>query len=196
MKIREIMTIDPICLRPDQTVGEAAIIFMEHKIDGAPVVNGNRELIGLFTKTHIYRVVNGDRDFDRPVAQMMSTDLLVGHPDDEFGDVVNATVPRLPVVDDRGRVVGICTRGDIAKAFFDSYQNISLELDAIINSAHNVIVSIDHNGFIKVWNAAAERILGSKASEVSGRHIQDVLPESDLTRVIDIGTAEPLKGSV
>jgi len=193
MKIREIMTPDPITLHPDQTVGEAAIIFMEHKIDGAPVVDGNGELIGLFTKTHIYRVVNGDRDFDRPVAQMMSTDLLIGHPEDEFGDVVNATVPRLPVVDDRGRITGICTRGDIAKAFFDSYQNISLELDAIINSAHNVIVSIDDKGLIKVWNAAAERILGYKAAEVKGRHIQDVLPESDLTRVIDSGVVEPLR---
>ena len=182
MKIREIMTIDPICLRPDQTVGEAAIIFMEHKIDGAPVVNGNRELIGLFTKTHIYRVVNGDRDFDRPVAQMMSTDLLVGHPDDEFGDVVNATVPRLPVVDDRGRVVGICTRGDIAKAFFDSYQNISLELDAIINSAHNVIVSIDHNGFIKVWNAAAEESWALKPPRSVGVISKMSCPRATLPR--------------
>lgn len=193
MKIQDIMTPNPITLRPDITVGEAAIIFVEHKIDGAPVVDDNGVLIGLFTKSHIYRVVNGDRNFDRPVGQMMTTQLWTGHPEDKFGDVVNATVPRLPVVDEQGRVVGICTRGDIAKAFFDSYQDISVELDAIINSAHNVIVSIDQEGMIKVWNAAAERILGDKASDVIGRHIQDILPESDLTSIIHKGVPEPLK---
>ena len=193
MKIRDIMTFDPITLHPDQTVGEAAIIFMENKIDGAPVVNEKGQLIGLFTKSHVYRVVNGDRDFDRHVSQMMSTELITGRPEDEFSDVVDATVPRLPVVNEQGLVVGICTRGDIAKAFFDSYQNISLELDVIINSAHNVIVSVDHNGLIKVWNRAAERIFGEKATDVIGRHIQEILPDSDLTNVIHTGIAEPLK---
>ncbi|MDD4774974.1 MAG: sigma 54-interacting transcriptional regulator [Syntrophomonas sp.] len=193
MKIRDIMTPDPITFRPDMTVGEAAMVFVAHKIDGAPVVDENSKLIGLFTKSHIYRVVNGDRDFNRTVGQMMTTALLTGKPDDNFSDVVNATVPRLPVIDDQGVVVGICTRGDIAKAFFDSYQDISVELDAIINSAHNVIVSIDQEGLIKVWNAAAERILGDKAADVIGRHIQDVLPESDLTNIIHSGVAEPLK---
>ncbi|NLN86015.1 MAG: sigma 54-interacting transcriptional regulator [Syntrophomonadaceae bacterium] len=193
MKIRDIMTLDPITLRPDQTVGEAAIIFMENKIDGAPVVNENGELIGLFTKSHVYRVVNGDRDFDRLVSQMMSTELRTGRPEDEFSDVVNSTLPRLPVVNEHGLVVGMCTRGDIAKAFFDSYQNISLELDVIINSAHNVIVSIDQNGLIRVWNRAAERNFGEKATDVIGQRIQDILPESDMTNVIHTGIAEPLK---
>ncbi len=193
MKISEIMTPDPISLRPEQTIGEAAIIFMEKQIDGAPVVDEDGKLIGLFTKSHVYRAINGDREFDRPVSLMMTTDLLVGHADDEFGEVVNASVPRLPVVDDHNRVVGIVTRGDIAKAFFNSYQNISLELDAIINSAHNIIVSIDEKGMIKVWNEAAERLFGDKAADVVGKYIQDVLPESDLINIISTGIAEPLK---
>lgn len=193
MKISKIMTPDPITLEPDLTIGEAAIIFMEKQIDGAPVVDEEGKLIGLFTKSHIYRAINGDREFDRPISTMMTTDLLVGHADDEFGEVVNASVPRLPVVDDQNRVVGIVTRGDIAKAFFDSYQNISLELDAIINSAHNVIVSIDEKGMIKVWNESAQRSFGDKASEVVGKYIQDVLPESDLINIIYTGVAEPLK---
>ncbi|MCX6826873.1 MAG: sigma 54-interacting transcriptional regulator, partial [candidate division Zixibacteria bacterium] len=130
---------------------------------------------------------------DRKIATMMTRDLLTGHPDDEFGEVVNACVPRLPIVDEDMRVVGIVTRGDIAKAFFNSYQNISLELDTIINAAHNLIVSIDEKGMIKVWNASAERLLGRKASEVIGKSILAVLPTSDLMDVIQKGVVEPLK---
>ncbi|MCX5780176.1 MAG: sigma 54-interacting transcriptional regulator [Firmicutes bacterium] len=193
MKLREIMTPDPITLRPDQTIGEAAIIFMQKQIDGAPVVDADGKLIGLITKSHVYRVFNSDKDIDRKIATMMTRDLLTGHPDDEFGEVVNASVPRLPIVDEDMRVVGIVTRGDIAKAFFNSYQNISLELDTIINAAHNVIVSIDEKGMIKVWNASAERLLGRKASEVIGKNIQAVLPTSDLMDIIQKGVVEPLK---
>ena len=193
MKVREIMTSDPLTLTPNQTVGEAAIIFMDKKIDGAPVLDENRKLVGLFTKSHIYRVINNGMGMNTKVEDLMTRDILTGHPDDEFGEVVNPTVPRLPVVDETGRVVGIITRGDIAKAFFDSYRNISLEYDTIINSAHNMIVSVDEKGMIKIWNSSAARLLGRKAEDVIGKHILEILPTSDLLDIIKTGKVEPLK---
>jgi len=193
MKVRDIMTPYPMTVGPEQTVGEVAMLFMENKIDGIPVADVSGRLIGLFTKSHIFRVINSDGDLNRKVGEMMTTNLLVGHADDEFGEVVDATVPRLPVVDEDGRIVGILTRGDIAKAFFNSYNNISLELDTIINSAYNLIVSIDEKGLIKVWNQSAEKLLGRKAEDVIGRSIQDILPTSDLMDIMKTGRVEPMK---
>ncbi len=193
MKVRDIMTPDPITLNPDQKIGEALNIFIENQFDGAPVVDENGRLIGLFTKSHIYRAINNHMGLDTRIEALMTREILTGFADDEFDEVVNPYVPRLPVVDEKGCVVGIATRGDIAKAFFNSYQNISLELDTIINSAHNVIVSINEEGKIKVWNAMAEKLLGGKAEEVIGKKINEVLPTSDLMNVIENGIAEPLK---
>jgi len=193
MKVRDIMTPDPITIGPQHTVGEAAKLFMDKKIDGIPVTDDSGRLIGLFTKSHVYKVINGDGKLDRTVGEMMTTDLLTGRADDEFGAVVGPFVPRLPVVDEDGRVVGILTRGDIAKAFFNSYNNISLELDTIINSAYNLIVSVDAAGTIKVWNRSAERLLGRKAEDVIGRDIQEILPTSDLIDIIQTGRVDPMK---
>ncbi len=193
MKIREIMTPNPLTLTPDQTVGEVVSIFMDNKFDGAPVLDENGKLIGLFTKSHIYRAINSGMNLKTKVKELMTRDILTGHPDDEFGEVVNPTVPRLPVVDADGNVVGIITRGDIAKAFFNSYRNISIEYDTIINSAHNMIVSVDENGIIKIWNSSAARLLGRQADDVIGQSIVDVLPTSDLMDVIETGEVEPLK---
>jgi PAS domain S-box len=187
------MTPDPLTLSPQQTVGDAAVIFMEKKFDGAPVLDDNGKLVGLFTKSHVYRVINSGMDMNTKIEDLMTREILTGHPEDEFGEVVNPTVPRLPVVDDNGRVVGIITRGDIAKAFFYSYRNISLEYDTIINSVHNMIVSVDDNGIIKIWNASAERLLGRNAEDVIGKKILEVLPTSDLMDVITTGRVEPLK---
>jgi PAS domain S-box-containing protein/TyrR family helix-turn-helix protein len=193
LKVLEIMTPNPMTLRPEQTVGEAAVLFMEKQIDGAPVIDENGKLIGLLTKSHIYRIINGDKNMNRKVADMMTRDILTGHPEDEFGEVVNAAVPRLPVVDEDNRVVGIITRGDIAKAFFNSYQKIFQELDTIINAAHNLIVSIDEKGMIKVWNESAERLLGRRAADVIGKSILEILPTSDLMDIVETGRIEPLK---
>ncbi len=138
---------------------------MQRQFNGAPVVDEDGKLIGLFTKSHVYRVINNCLDMNTPIASLMTTDILTGHADDEFDQVVNPYVPRFPVVDENNHFIGIITRGDIAKAFFNSYQKISLELDTIINSAHNVIVSIDEKGIIKVWNSSAERLLGGKSEK-------------------------------
>ena len=187
------MTSNPVCLSVDQTIGEAAVIFLDNQFDGAPVVDEKGKLIGLLTKSHVFRAIKRHLDMDTRIEDLMSRDILTGSVDDEFGEVVNMYIPRLPVVDETGQVVGIITRGDIAKAFFTSYQNISLELDTIINSAHNIIVSIDDKGMIKVWNASAERLLGGRADDVIGKNILEVLPTSDLIDVIKSGTVEPLK---
>ena len=193
MKVFEIMTPNPMTLRPEQTVGEASVLFMEKQIDGAPVIDEDGKLVGLLTKSHIYRVINGDKDMNRKIADMMTRDVYTGRPEQEFGKVVNAAVPRLPVVDEDNRVVGIVTRGDIAKAFFNSYHTISQELDTIINAAHNLIVSIDEEGIIKVWNKSAERLLGRKAEDAIGKSILEVLPTSDLMDIMETGKVEPLK---
>ena len=193
MLLKEMMTSNPVCLSVDQTVAEAAVIFLDNQFDGAPVVDESGKLIGLFTKSHVFRAMKQQMDLHTRVEDLMTREIITGRADDDFGEVVNPFIPRLPVVDETGRVVGIITRGDIAKAFFNSYQNISLELDAIINSAHNIIVSINEKGMIKVWNASAERLLGRKAEDVIGKSINEVLPTSDLIDVIESGKVEPLK---
>ncbi|MGI6434742.1 MAG: sigma 54-interacting transcriptional regulator [Syntrophomonadaceae bacterium] len=193
MRIHEIMTRGPILLRPEQTLAEVLQIFMENKIDGAPVVDHNDQLIGLITKSHIYRTAAKSMDDSIRVEELMTRDVFAGHPEDQFEDVVTPMVPRLPVIDDDNKVIGMLTRGDIANAFFNSYQNISSELDTIINSTHNMIISIDKHGKIKVFNRAAERLLEIKAEDVVGKPIREVLPSSRLIEVMQGGQAEPLQ---
>ncbi|MDD2585864.1 MAG: sigma 54-interacting transcriptional regulator [Syntrophomonadaceae bacterium] len=192
MKLREMMTPNPLTLSPNQKISEAAIIFMENKVDGAPVLDENRKLVGLFTKSHIYRVINSHMDMSMKVEDLMTREILTGHPDDKFDEVITPQVPRLPVVDETG-VVGMICRGDIAKAFFNSYRNISLELDTIMNSTHNMIVSVDEQGMVKVFNRSAEKLLCIKAAEVIGKNILEILPNSGLMDVINTGKVEPLQ---
>ena len=53
--VKEVM-VDPISIRPDATVGDAARLMMEHKIGCLPVLENDR-LVGIVTETDMLQVV-------------------------------------------------------------------------------------------------------------------------------------------
>lgn len=52
LTIREIMTKEVVSVRPDQTVDDAALLLLGHRIGGLPVVREG-ELVGIITETDI-----------------------------------------------------------------------------------------------------------------------------------------------
>ena len=57
IKIKEVMTKDPITILFDDTVEEAAEVLLDNKLSGAPVVNNEGELVGVITQADIFRVL-------------------------------------------------------------------------------------------------------------------------------------------
>jgi acetoin utilization protein AcuB len=55
--VSEIMTADPVTVSPDDTIGEAAQLMLNHMISGLPVVNHQGELVGIITESDIFRLV-------------------------------------------------------------------------------------------------------------------------------------------
>lgn len=192
MKMRDVMTTEPVLLEPGQTIRDATRIFLERSIDGAPVVDEQRHILGLFTKSHIYRALYNDTDLSTPIEDVMTLNIWAGHPEDEVESQLEPTVGRVPVVDD-DQVVGMITRTDLAKVFFNQLQMVSVELDAILNSTHNMIVSVNKDAEVHVFNAAAERYLGCTVEEVRGKHINNFFPTSRLPEVMQSGQAELLE---
>ena len=66
-------------------------------------------------------------------------------------------------------------------------------LENLIGSAGKVIVGVDTNRNICVWNSEAEKIFGYKASEVIGRDVSAIIPRdwreqrSDLVKKVVSG---------
>jgi len=57
LQIKQIMTRDPITVEPDLTVEEAAQLFLEHKISGAPVVDKKGVICGVITSSDVHRLL-------------------------------------------------------------------------------------------------------------------------------------------
>ncbi|MGD2097616.1 MAG: CBS and ACT domain-containing protein [Desulfobacterales bacterium] len=57
IRVKGIMTKDPITVPPDYTVEETARVLLENKISGAPVQDKNGKVIGTITQTDLFRVL-------------------------------------------------------------------------------------------------------------------------------------------
>ena len=119
MKVREIMTENPACCTPEQTVREAARLMAQNDCGSIPVVEENsRRLLGVVTDRDLaIRVLAEGRGPDTTVREAMTPDPVTCSPDDDVDKVerlmAERQVRRIPVVEN-GRVVGVVAQADLA----------------------------------------------------------------------------------
>lgn len=63
---------------------------------------------------------------------------------------------------------------------------------AILDTALDAILSIDHNGLIQEWNAAAQRIFGYRREQVLGKLVDDLIIPKSLLEIYSDGVANYL----
>jgi IMP dehydrogenase len=110
------MIVDPVTLPKDATVRQARALMSQHKIGGIPVVSGDKKLLGIVTNRDLRFVT----DLDRTLGSVMTSENLITAP---MGtDLAEAErllqdykVEKLPIVDNKGILVGLITFKDIEK---------------------------------------------------------------------------------
>ena len=110
------MIYDPVTISKENTVGDALNLMRENKIGGIPVVDGNNILIGIVTN----RDLRFQRDMMRRIEEVMTPgDRLITTHSTELSHasevLLNSKIEKLPVVDDKGHLVGLITYKDITK---------------------------------------------------------------------------------
>ena len=111
------MIYDPVTIHKEATVRDALGLMKEYHIGGIPVVDNDRKLVGIVTN----RDLRFERDLDRPISQVMTTENLVTTTQstnlEEAADILQRhKIEKLPVIDSDGHLVGLVTYKDITKA--------------------------------------------------------------------------------
>ncbi len=57
LKVSEIMTPKPVSVSPDATISQAAQLMLDNKISGIPVVDKDKNVVGIITESDIFRLV-------------------------------------------------------------------------------------------------------------------------------------------
>lgn len=183
--VKDVMTKTVLKLHKHWTIKEAAQLFVERLIDGAPVVDDKGKVLGLFTKTHLMKCLG--KPLDTTVETLMNRNVITINQSMPLEEALSIPVGRLPVVNDQGVMVGWLTRTDLANSFMAQYQDAIERLAAVMDSTFNAIIAIDEMGNITTFNAAAERLWGIDALEVLGGAITDLFPNVKLLDVLRTG---------
>ena len=124
MNVSEIMTQNPACVTPSDSIQTCAKQMVDCNCGVLPVIDNpqNKKLIGVVTDRDIVtRVIATGMDCAKATAQnaMTSAKLWMVKPNDSVDKVIEAMeqgqVRRIAVVDDNQQLVGIVSTADIVK---------------------------------------------------------------------------------
>ena len=144
MKAKDVMTTGVVVVSPDMTVQDVAKVLLDHHISGAPVVDGNGEILGIVSEGDLLRrsEIGTDRRrsswwlwFFGDMARLAEeytvshtnhvTDVMTKSPitvdqDAELSTVADILetnhIKRVPVLAD-GKLAGIISRANLLRAF-------------------------------------------------------------------------------
>jgi CBS domain-containing protein len=144
--VADVMSRDPITVKPQTPIKEAIKILAEQRISGLPVVDDAGKLVGVISQTDLLWQETGvepplyitfldsviylenparheqelHKALGQTVGEVMSSDPITVTPDQPLRKAAKLmqekSIRRLGVTDDEGKVVGILTPGDIVRA--------------------------------------------------------------------------------
>lgn len=134
MKCNEVMTDDPVCCLPGDSVSQAAQVMRREHVGPVPVVSDERtkELIGIVTDRDLaIKVVAESRDPNRTiVGDVMTNTIVVCREDDDLSSAIAAMeehqIRRIPVIDQGGRIVGIISQADVATRAYGTRRTMEM----------------------------------------------------------------------
>lgn len=150
--VADVMSREPIVVRPETPIKEAIKILVEQRISGLPVVDKADKLVGVISETDLLWQETGvepplyvmfldsviylenpvrheqelHKALGQTVGEVMSTNPVTVKPDQPLRKAAKlmqeTSIRRLAVVDDTGKVIGILTPGDIVRAMATEFE--------------------------------------------------------------------------
>lgn len=124
LKVRDYMTTNLITFTPDQSIESVMQSLIKYRISGGPVVNANKELIGIISEGDCIKQISESRYYNMPIQDQTIEKYMVKNVDTIDGnmnifDAANKFLAskrrRFPIVEN-GQLVGQISQKDVLKA--------------------------------------------------------------------------------
>lgn len=119
---KDLMTANPACCKPETPLDQVAKLMVQHDCGEIPVLDVSEQVVGVVTDRDIVcRVVAEGKNPLAYTADICMSQLVVTVPVDApvrdvLAEMEKHQVRRVPVVDNRGRCIGMISQADLAWA--------------------------------------------------------------------------------
>ena len=147
MKVKEVMSPNPVCCVPGDTAQAVAGIMCEHNIGSVPVVidQQSREFVGVITDRDLccFIIAAGRDPKTTTVQKFVSLDPVTCRDGENLDKCERAMqehqIRRIPIVDSENRVIGIVAQADLALK--DKPEKVSKTVAEISESPTNILAA-------------------------------------------------------
>lgn len=196
LQVKYWMTPSPYCIRHGQTLQEAGEMMNHLNVDSLPIIDEQDRLVGMLTLRKLFSYFINGNDRQLPISRIPKRDFAYMRAEDLIFSAASLPCMELPVVDEEEKVIGILTSRDI----IDGYTKLILKLKQTENSAevlriileraYEGIAVVDKYGVLMEFNEAYSRFTGVRREDAIGRHVTEVIDNTNLHQTVQTATPE------
>ena len=121
-KCNEVMTKNPVCCLPSDTVSRVAELMRSKDIGPIPIIDSvqTKKLVGILTDRDLALkiVADGRNPKSTKAEEVMTREVVTCRAEDDLQNALDAMsghkLRRIPVIDNNSRIVGIIAQADVA----------------------------------------------------------------------------------
>jgi CBS domain-containing protein len=207
--VADVMTKDVVAVGPDEDFKSVAKLMHLHEVSALPVVDQNGKIVGIVSESDLL-AKERERGAKRPLfgvrwsedgtaaartaREVMTSPAICITPDASIPEAARLmyreAVKRLPVIDERGDLLGIVSRADLLKTFTRSDESIRRDIvEEVIKKAlfidpRTVHVEVS-NGLVRLTGELETKSLAKLLVQMAERVEGTVAVDSKLTGRLD-----------
>ncbi|MFC4022259.1 sigma 54-interacting transcriptional regulator [Oceanobacillus longus] len=190
------MITNPYSANSRDTIKDTAATMSNINVDCIPILGDSKNPIGILTcKMLLEAYIKGAQD--ETILQCMSkVDFYIVRPSDSILDIYELPYQYFLVVNDKHRLVGMLTRGEISKGLSAYIEELTQTfhtaeiLDVILDSAYEGVAVVDKDSVLVEFNEAYSRFTGVDKKDAIGRPVQSVIDNTNLHNTVRTGMPE------
>ena len=178
MLVRDIMRTEFYAFNINSTLASACESMNNYKLYGAPVVDDEGYLRGVFTRPHLIRALIDNRDENTLLQELMQPSVVTLEPENDISEAfklfVDTGFHRYPVKDDSGRLIGLVLSSDLLGVGAQELYRVMGPNS--FDYLGNAMIAIDGKGYIRSVSKSAIEVLGPQASSLVDKHVMETIP--------------------
>jgi len=173
---------DICAFRVTDSLAKVCHLIEKRRLYGAPVVDGDGAVQGLFTRPHLIKALLKSCSPDTPVGDLMQTNVLTITDDQDLSETIKLFVDtgyhHYPVIDEHGSLIGLVLASDLLTALSRECYKIYGAYN--FDNRGNAMFGIDEKGYIRSISSTAHEVLGTKVDTIRDKHIIDTIPMMEI----------------
>lgn len=196
LMLNQWMVIEPDYIREHHSIKQAISIFKEFDVEWLPVVNDDMKPVGILTAKSLLESLLLEKENDLLKKSISRDGFIIVSQNDSVLDLHRFPFNYYLVVNSQYKLVGTITRNEILDGIssfiqeIDQLEHTAAILDEVMNIAYEGVAVVDKEGIIVQFNEAYSRFIGVDKEDALGKHVQDVIENTNMHNTVKTGLPE------